>query len=36
VAKLKFRDIMGYCVIIFLVYAVITSIAFWLGPIIGI
>ncbi len=36
VAKLKFRDIMGFCIIIWLFYAVITSIAFWLGPILGV
>jgi short-chain fatty acids transporter len=33
VAKLNFRDIMGYLMVIFLVYFVITSIAFLLLPI---
>lgn len=35
VARLKFRDIMGYCIVFFLFFAVITTIAFWLGPILG-
>jgi short-chain fatty acids transporter len=33
VAKLNFRDIMGYLMVIFLVYFVITSSAFLLLPI---
>jgi short-chain fatty acids transporter len=32
VAKLNFRDIMGYLMVIFIVYFVITSIAFLLLP----
>jgi len=32
VAKLNFRDIMGYLMVIFLVYFVITSIAFLILP----
>ncbi|MFH2128131.1 MAG: TIGR00366 family protein, partial [Pseudomonadota bacterium] len=32
VAKLNFRDIMGYLVVIFLIYFVITSIAFLILP----
>lgn len=35
VAKLRFRDIMGFCMIIFLFYAVITSLAFYVGPMLG-
>lgn len=33
VARLKFRDIMGYCIVFFLFFAVITSIAFYIGPV---
>lgn len=32
VAKLNFRDIMGYLMVVFIVYFVITSIAFLLLP----
>ncbi|BDG62313.1 short-chain fatty acid transporter [Caldinitratiruptor microaerophilus] len=32
VAKLRFRDIMGFAVVIFLVYAVLTSVAFLAAP----
>ncbi|MCX5835110.1 MAG: TIGR00366 family protein [Deltaproteobacteria bacterium] len=32
VAKLEFRDIMGYCMIYFLFYMVVISIAFWFMP----
>ncbi len=32
VAKLNFRDIMGYCIIIFIVYAALTTVAFALAP----
>jgi len=32
VAKLNFRDIMGYLMVIFVVYFVITSIAFLILP----
>lgn len=35
VAKLEFRDIMGYCIIFFLAYAVLVSIAFLLVPYLG-
>lgn len=35
VAKLSFREIMGYLVIVFLVYAAFTSVAFLLAPILG-
>lgn len=31
-ARLNFRDIMGYCIIIFLVYFVITTAAFLVFP----
>lgn len=34
VAKLKFRDIMGFCIVIFLFYAIVSSLAFLLGPMI--
>mgnify|MGYP000886281415 CR=1 FL=1 len=32
VAKLGFKDIMGYCLVLFVVFMVITSVAFWLAP----
>ena len=32
VAKLGFRDIMGYCMVYFLVYMVIISVGFWFLP----
>lgn len=32
VAKLEFRDIMGYCMIYFLFYMVVISVGFWLMP----
>ena len=32
VAKLGFRDIMGYCMVYFLVYMVIISLGFWFLP----
>jgi short-chain fatty acids transporter len=32
VAKLEFRDIMGYCILYFIVYMVIVSAAFLLLP----
>jgi len=32
VAKLNFRDIMGYLMVIFVVYFIITSIAFLILP----
>ncbi|MFO7274049.1 MAG: TIGR00366 family protein [Bacillota bacterium] len=32
VARLRFRDIMGFAVVIFLVYAVLTSVAFLVAP----
>lgn len=35
VAKLQFREIMGYLLLVFLLYFVITSTAFWLLPRIG-
>jgi short-chain fatty acids transporter len=31
-ARLNFRDIMGYCVMIFIVYFVLTTIAFLMSP----
>jgi len=33
VAKLSFRDIMGYCMVYFLFYMIIVSIAFLLLPV---
>lgn len=33
VAKLGFKDIMGYCLILFFIFMVITSIFFWLAPV---
>jgi short-chain fatty acids transporter len=35
-AKLEFRDIMGYCLIFFAVYAVLVSLAFVLVPFLGV
>jgi short-chain fatty acids transporter len=32
VAKLGFKDIMGYCLILFFVYMIITSLFFWASP----
>ncbi len=32
VAKLKFRDIMGFCIVIFVVYAILVSLGFYLLP----
>lgn len=32
VAKLKFRDIMGFCLIIFIVYAIVASLGFYFLP----
>ncbi len=32
VAKLGFKDIMGYCIILFLVYLIITSVGFYMAP----
>jgi short-chain fatty acids transporter len=32
VAKLGFKDIMGYCIILFMLYLVITSIGFYVAP----
>jgi short subunit fatty acids transporter len=32
VAKLGFRDIMGYCMVYFLIYMVVISVGFWLLP----
>ncbi len=32
VAKLNFRDIMGYCIVIFLFYIIIVTIGFFLAP----
>jgi short-chain fatty acids transporter len=32
VAKLGFRDIMGYCMVYFLIYMVIISLGFWFLP----
>lgn len=32
VVRLNYRDIMGYCIVIFLVYLVITTGAFFLSP----
>jgi len=36
VAKLEFRDILGYCIIFFLAYAVLVSVAFLLVPYLGV
>ncbi|MCL4516809.1 MAG: TIGR00366 family protein [Firmicutes bacterium] len=32
VAKLKFRDIMGFCIVIFIVYAILVSLGFYFLP----
>jgi short subunit fatty acids transporter len=32
VAKLSFRDIMGYCMVYFIIYTIVVSIAFLLLP----
>jgi short-chain fatty acids transporter len=32
-ARLDFRDIMGYAALVFLVYAAVVSVAFWLLPV---
>jgi len=31
-ARLSFRDIMGYCIVIFLVYFLLTTVAFMVSP----
>ena len=36
VAKLEFRDIMGYCLMFFAVYAVLVSVAFVVAPFLGV